>query len=85
MFEEGSELLVEGVMVGIYSLVALVTAGFGAMFEYRSLMFLNGGQTFLAVWIGLIGVVLFVFSSHVVRDKLTGAYRDLRTQQVKTN
>lgn len=81
MIEELSELVVQGVMLGGYAFVALATAGFGAMFEYRSLMFMNGGQTFLAIWIGVIGFVLFTFSSYVVRDKLSGAYRDLRAQQ----
>jgi hypothetical protein len=81
MFEEVSELLIEAVMLGLYSLVVLATAGFGVLFEYRSLVFMNSGRTFLAIWLGLIGLVFITFSSHVVRDKLAGAYRELHTQR----
>lgn len=64
------DLALQALVAGAYSLAVLVTAGFGLFFEYRSYLFANSGETYLAVWIGTLGFMLLLFSSYVFRDKL---------------
>lgn len=77
MREELTELLFHAVVALGYAVVALVTAGAGVMFEYRSYLFLTSGETMLAAWMGGLGIVLLAFASLVVRDKLAVAFSDI--------
>jgi len=76
MYEEAVELLLQGVVVLGYAVVAVVFAGLGAFFEYRSYLFLDGGEALLSAWMGGLGLVLLAFAFLIVRDKLPATVRD---------
>lgn len=71
------DLALQALVAAAYGVAVLLTAGFGLLFEYRSYLFANSGETYLAFWIGTLGFMLLLFSSHVLRDKLAGVVLEL--------
>jgi hypothetical protein len=41
---------------------------------------MNSGETFVAVWIGILGAVLLGMAYLIISDKATVAYEELRTR-----
>lgn len=80
MHEGITELLLHGLLLFGYGAVATIMAAAGLLFEYRSYVFLSGGNTMQAAWLGGMGVVLLFFASSVVRDKFATTYRDLKEE-----
>lgn len=71
MRQEISDVFIQLLILVGYSVITLLTAGLGLMFEYRSYGFLQNGETVLAIWIGGMGLLLLTFSSLVLRDTIT--------------
>lgn len=78
MHEEGIDLLIHGLVFLAYTTLTLLAAGLGMLFEYRSFLVLNGGDLFLGVWEGAVGLLFLAAASYVARNKLAGAYEELQ-------
>lgn len=79
MYEELLELILPTLVTGIYAVLATVFAGLGVLFEYKSAMFLSGGEMFIGLWAGAVGLILLSGSARVTNDKLLTAYESLRS------
>lgn len=80
MQEELLDVFLHAVVFVGYTLASAVFAGVGALFEYKGYLSLNSGETFVAVWIGILGAVLLGMAYLIISDKATVAYEDLRTR-----
>lgn len=78
MHESILDLFFQAVTLLLYMVAGTVLAGFGAVFEYRSYMFISGGEQLLAVWMGGLGLLLLAFAYFIWRDKAAGAFVELR-------
>ncbi|MEF8901403.1 MAG: hypothetical protein V5A25_09300 [Halovenus sp.] len=80
MYKELIELLLHAVVFLSYAAAGAVVAGLGALFEYRSYLFINNGDTVVALWIGALGLVMLAFAYLIVRDKATESFNEFRVQ-----
>lgn len=64
------ELAAQGVLVVLYGIGALGTAGIGLLIEYHSYIHLLAGEYPIAGWLGAIGAIVLFFTFLIVRDKL---------------
>lgn len=80
MYEELVELLLHAVVFLSYAAAGVLFAGLGALFEYRSYLFISSGDTVVALWIGALGLVMLAFAYLIVRDKATGSFNEFRVQ-----
>jgi hypothetical protein len=78
MQEEIIELAVQGLLLLVYTVAAAGFSALGVLFEYRSYLFSNSGDLFLAVWLGGLGLLMFGFAALISRDKLPAAYSSIR-------
>ena len=47
---------------------------------YKGYLSMASGETFVAVWIGILGAVLLGMAYLIISDKATVAYEELRTR-----
>lgn len=71
-FELGAVLL--------YGVATTLLAGIGGLLEYRSYLFLNSGETTIALYAGVLGLVLLTLAYLVGRDKMTRAWAEMQTE-----
>lgn len=80
MKEELIDVILHAVVFVGYTLVSAVFAGVGALFEYKGYLSLTSGETFVAVWIGILGGVLLAFAYSILSDKATVAFGELQAR-----
>ncbi|SDJ56686.1 hypothetical protein SAMN05216226_10590 [Halovenus aranensis] len=73
MYEEALELIVPIAVTAVYTGAVSLFAGLGFLFEYKSLLFLSGGETFIGLWAAIVGLIALNASYHVLQDKLAGS------------
>ncbi len=71
-FEVGAFLL--------YGVATTLLAGLGGLFEYRSYLFINSGETTIALYAGALGLVLLTFAYLVGRNKLAKAWAEMQAE-----
>jgi hypothetical protein len=62
----------------LYGMMTTLLAGTGVVLEYQS--YVTSGDQIVATWLGVMGLVLLTFAYLLARDRLGGAYGDLRAQ-----
>lgn len=77
MQEEVLDLGIQGVLLFVYGVFTLILGGLGLAVEYRSYVFFTSGEYRMSLWVGFLGVLIFVFALLMVRDKLLRTWRQL--------
>ncbi|MFC7059119.1 hypothetical protein [Halovenus salina] len=80
MYEEVLELIIPVAVTALYTGAVSLFAALGVLFEYKSLLFLSGGETFIGLWAAVVGVIALNAAYHVLQDRLAGAVAGLRTE-----
>ncbi|WP_128477236.1 hypothetical protein [Halorussus pelagicus] len=70
MYDLLAELGTELLSVAAYAFGTLVLSALGLAAEYNSLQQLGGGDSLLAGWFAVMGVVAFAFAVQLGRQKL---------------
>ena len=70
MYELLAELGTEALAVVAYALGTVALSLFGLAAEYNSLQRLVGGETFLAGWFAVMGLVALAFAVQLGRERL---------------
>lgn len=78
MHEELIELAVHLFGALLYTSAGVLLTGAGVFLEYQGYLFISNGEGALAAWMGLLGVLLFVFGFLVLRDKARGEWSEMR-------
>lgn len=78
MQEELVDVLLHAVVFVGYTVASALFAGFGVLFEYRGYLSIAGGDTFVAAWIGFLGLVMLGLSYLIITDKATVALSELQ-------
>lgn len=74
------EVLIDAIGVLLYTVAGTVLGAVGALFEYRGYLLINSGETAVAGWIGLLGLLLLGLSYLIFSDKATVAFREFQKQ-----
>lgn len=74
------EVLIDAIGVLLYTVAGTVLGGVGVLFEYRGYLLASSGETSVAGWIGLLGLLLLGLSVLVFSDKVTVAYREFQKE-----
>jgi len=80
MQEELLDVLLHAVVFVRYTVASALFAGFGVLFEYRGYLSILGGDTFVAAWIGFLGIVMLGLSYLIITDKATIAFSELQAR-----
>jgi hypothetical protein len=70
MYEDLVEFALEALVILVYAAMTAALTGLGILFELRSYAYVSSGETFLAGWIGGLGLLLLGFAILVSKDKL---------------
>lgn len=75
MYRKLIELLLPVLELGIYAVSAVLFAAVGLLFEYKSYLFLSGGELFIGAWTAAFGLILLAAAYRIATDKLAAPYR----------
>lgn len=79
MHEGLTELVVHGLLLLAYTGLAGLLAVGGIAMEYYGYVTAVSGESLLALWLAVIGLVVLVFAYFIVRDKVLVEYRTVRS------
>ena len=74
------ELAFELSMILLYGAATTLLAGIGTLLEYRGYLFLNSGQTAIALYAAGLGLVLLTLAYRVGRDKMVRAWTEMHVE-----